>query len=63
VIQQKRQSRAQAMEQMRSSAGRSKPTEAAPVAPARVTVGSQAEWEALPKGTPYTTPDGKTGVR
>lgn len=34
VIQQKAQSRAQALEQMRSSAGRSKPTEAAPVPPA-----------------------------
>lgn len=28
-----------------------------------VTVKSQAEWQALPPGTPYTLPDGRKGVR
>ncbi len=63
VIRQKAQSRAQALEQMRSSAGRSKPTEAAPVPEQRVTVRSPAEWQALEPGTPYVTADGKKGVR
>ena len=40
VIQQKAQSRAQAHEQMRSSAGRSKPTEAAPVQSGKPAVGT-----------------------
>lgn len=41
VILQKRQSRMQAIEQMKSSAGRSKPTEAAPVAPTVVRTGTR----------------------
>ena len=30
---------------------------------APVTIKSQAEWQALPPGTPYTLPDGRKGVR
>jgi hypothetical protein len=64
---QKRQSRLQAQEQMRSSAGRVDPTRAPqavpPQTPARVRVSTREEWQALPPGTPYTLPDGRTGVR
>jgi hypothetical protein len=64
VKQQKLQSRMQAQEQMGSSAGRAKPTQAAAVPqPQPVTIKSQAEWKALPPGTPYTMPDGRKGVR
>lgn len=59
VIKQKAQSRAQALEQMRSSAGRSKPTQAAPVgAPVRVT--NDADYAKVPSGAIYIAPDGKT---
>lgn len=63
VINSKAQSRAQAIEQMRTGAGKVKPTEAAPVSAGRTLVTSKAEFDALPAGTQWETPDGKRGTK
>lgn len=65
LIAQKSQSRRQAEEQMKSSAGRVKPVIAPSAAPAggRTVVRSKAEFDALPSGAKWETPDGRRGTK
>ena len=65
VVAQKAQSRKQAEEQLKLSAGRAKPVIAPTIAngSARVSVANEAQWKALPSGTKFVMPDGREGTK